>query len=87
VAALKLEKGFVRVGDIAERLGCRRAGSLDAAHAARPRLRGPRAYGCVELTQPGKQLAERTESNRRVLTVFLNETLQVPEDVAARMPA
>ena len=28
-------------------------------------------------------LAERTESNRRVLTVFLSEILGVPEDVAS----
>jgi hypothetical protein len=40
-------------------------------------------YACVELTSAGKHLAERTESNRRVLTMFLSETLGVTEEVAA----
>jgi DtxR family Mn-dependent transcriptional regulator len=84
VAALKAEKGFARVGDIAERLGVSKSGVTSMLRTLHGRgYVDHERYACVELTRTGKQLAERTESNRRVLTVFLSEILGVPEEVAA----
>ncbi len=84
VASLKDEKGFVRVGDIADRLGVSKSGVTSMLHTLHARgFVDHERYGCVELTPTGRQLAERTESNRRVLSVFLSDILAVPEEVAA----
>lgn len=84
IAALKAEKGFVRVGDIADRLGVSKSGVTSMLRSLHGRgYVDHERYACVELTPTGRELAERTESNRRVLTVFLSETLGVPEEVAA----
>jgi Mn-dependent DtxR family transcriptional regulator len=84
VAALKDEKGFVRVGDIADRLGVSKSGVTSMLRTLHTRgFVDHERYGCVELTPTGRQLAERTESNRRVLSVFLSEILAVPESIAA----
>jgi DtxR family Mn-dependent transcriptional regulator len=83
VAALKGAKGFARVADIADRLGVSRSGVTSMLRSLQSRgLVDHERYGCVELTASGRRLAERTESNRRVLTVFLCETLGVSEPVA-----
>ena len=78
VAALKREKGHARVGDIAERLGVSRSGVTSMLHSLQSRgLIDHERYGCVELTRDGLMFAERTESNRQVLTVFLRDILGV----------
>jgi DtxR family Mn-dependent transcriptional regulator len=84
VAALKRDKGYARVGDIADRLGVSKSGVTSMLRSLQSReLVDHEPYGCVELTAAGRQFAERTESNRQVLTVFLREILGVPEDSAA----
>src|SRR5712691_2921232 len=84
VAALKDDKGFARVGDIADRLGVSKSGVTSMLRTLHGRgYVDHERYGCVELTPIGRQLAERTESNRRVLSVFLSNILGVPESVAA----
>lgn len=83
VAALKQEKGFAKVGEIADRLGVSKSGVTSMLRTLHGRgYVDHERYGCVELTDTGKRLAERTESNRRVLSIFLSEILDVPEDVA-----
>lgn len=83
VAALKNEKGFARVGDIADRLGVSKSGVTSMLRSLQSRgLVTHEPYGCAELTEAGLQLARRTESNRRVLSVFLHEILGVSEPVA-----
>lgn len=83
VAALKSEKGFVKVGDVADRLGVSKSGVTSMMRALQSRgFVDHERYGCVELTDHGKRLAERTESNRRILSVFLSEILGAPEAVA-----
>lgn len=84
VAALKDEKGFAKVGEIADKLGVSKSGVTSMLRTLH--VRGyvdHERYGCVELTDTGRQLAARTESNRRVLSVFLSDILGVPEDVAS----
>ncbi|MEK7239075.1 MAG: metal-dependent transcriptional regulator [Gemmatimonadota bacterium] len=84
VAALKLEKGHARVGDIADHLGVSKSGVTSMLRSLeRHGLVTHERYGCVELTSTGAGLAMRTESSRRVLTVFLTEILGVPETVAS----
>ena len=84
IASLKDEKGFVRVGDIADRLGVSKSGVTSMLRTLHTRgFVDHERYGCVEPTPTGRQLAERTESNRRVLAVFLTQILSVPEPVAA----
>jgi DtxR family Mn-dependent transcriptional regulator len=83
VAALKTEKGHARVGDIAGHLGVSKSGVTSMMRALLARgLVAHERYGCVELTPAGQRLAQRTESSRRVLTMFLAEILGVPEDIA-----
>jgi len=83
VAALKDEKGFARVGDMAERLGVSKSGVTSMLRSLQSRgLVAHERYGCVELTDNGRRLAERTESSRRVLTIFLSEILGIRERVA-----
>ncbi|MDH4035889.1 MAG: metal-dependent transcriptional regulator [Candidatus Krumholzibacteria bacterium] len=83
VAALKKEKGFARVGDIADHLGVSKSGvtSMLRSLAARGLVDHER-YGCVELTDTGKELAARTQCNRELLTVFFRDVLGVPAEVA-----
>ncbi len=84
VASLKGEKGHARVGDIADQLGVSKSGVTSMLRSLQSRgLVTHEPYGCVELTAAGKHLAERTESSRRVLTMFLSEILGVSEDMAS----
>lgn len=83
VASLKAEKGHARVGDIADRLGVSKSGVTSMLRSLQARdLVTHERYGNVELTSAGQRLAERTESSRRVLAMFLSEILGVPNDVA-----
>lgn len=83
VAGLKREKGYARVGDIADRLGVSKSGVTSMLRSLQGRgLVDHERYGCVELTPPGKQLAERTESNRQVLSIFFRDILGVSEEIA-----
>jgi DtxR family Mn-dependent transcriptional regulator len=83
VAALKKEKGFARVGDIADHLGVSKSGVTSMLRSLASRgLVDHERYGCVELTEQGREVAERTESNRQLLTVFFRDILGVPAAVA-----
>jgi DtxR family Mn-dependent transcriptional regulator len=83
VASLKKDKGYARVGDIAERLGVSKSGVTSMLRSLQARgLVDHERYGCVELTEPGRELAERTESNRQVLSVFFRDILGVSEEIA-----
>lgn len=83
VAHLKEAKGLARVGDIADHLGVSKSGvtSMLRSLAGRGFVEHER-YGSVELTDEGRRLADRTRTNRRVLSVFLSEILGVPECIA-----
>ena len=84
VASLKADKGHARVGDIADHLGVSKSGVTSMMRALQTRgLVTHEKYGCVELTTSGRNLAERTESSRRVLTMFLAEILGVDEGIAS----
>ena len=83
VAWLKRDKGYARVGDIADRLGVSKSGVTSMLRSLQARgLVDHERYGCVELTDEGREFAERTQSNRHLLTVFLRDLLGVPEDTA-----
>lgn len=83
VAGLKREKGHARVGDIADRLGVSKSGVTSMLRSLAGRgLVAHERYGCVELTDAGRELATRTECNRQLLTVFFRDVLGVPEDVS-----
>lgn len=84
VAALKAEKGHARVGDIADHLGVSKSGVTSMLRSLeRHGLVRHERYGCVELTSVGAGLATRTESSRRVLTMFLTDILGVPDAIAS----
>ncbi|MGH2569987.1 MAG: metal-dependent transcriptional regulator [bacterium] len=83
VAGLKRDKGYARVGDIAQRLGVSKSGVTSMLRSLQSRgLVAHERYGCVELTGSGRLLANRTESNRQVLTIFFREILGVPGTTA-----
>ncbi len=82
VAALKVEKGYARVSDVATHLNVSRSGVTSMMQTLQTRgLVKHERYGCVELTPTGQQLAKRTETNRHVLSIFLTEILGVPESI------
>ena len=84
VASLKADKGHARVVDIADHLGVSKSGVTSMLRSLQSRgLVTHERYGAVELTPSGQRLAARTESSRRVLTMFLTEILGVPEEVAS----
>ena len=84
VAGLKRDKGYARVGDIANRLGVSKSGVTSMLRSLQGRgLVDHERYGCVELTVSGRELAERTESNRDLLTVFFRDVLGVSGEVAS----
>lgn len=83
VAALSMETGRARVGEIAEQLGVSKSGVTSMLHQLEKRgLVRHERYGGVELTSAGAGFATRTESSRRVLTMFLSEILGVPDEIA-----
>jgi len=84
VAALKRDKGYAKVSDIAEHLGVTKSGvtSMIRSLAARGLVDHER-YGCVELTDEGRRFAETTESSRHVLEAFLTDILGVPAPIAS----
>jgi DtxR family Mn-dependent transcriptional regulator len=83
VAALKREKGYAKVSDIADRLGVTKSGVTSMIRSLSGRgLVDHEPYGCVELTDEGRHLAEFTESSRHVLEAFLTDILRVPEAIA-----
>jgi len=83
VAGLKEEKGHARVGDIADRLGVSKSGVTSMLRSLSARgLVTHEPYGCVELTESGRKLAVRTETNRHVLAMFLTSILRVPQEIA-----
>ena len=82
VAGLKLAKGHARVGDIAGRLGVSKSGVTSMLRSLSSRgLVTHEPYGCVELTEAGRRLAQRTESNRKVLTMFFTDILRVTDGI------
>ena len=83
VAALAAETGGARVGEIAEQLGVSKSGVTSMLRQLEKRgLVRHERYGGVELTSAGAGFATRTESSRRMLTMFLSEILGVAESVA-----
>lgn len=83
VAAITADKGQARVGEIAEQLGVSKSGVTSMLHQLERRgLVRHERYGGVKLTEAGAGFATRTESSRRVLTMFLSEILGVTNAVA-----
>ena len=83
VATLKRDKGYAKVGEIAEILGVTKSGVTSMIRSLASRgLVDHERYGCVELTDEGRRLAEFTESSRHVLEAFLIDILGVPSDIA-----
>jgi DtxR family Mn-dependent transcriptional regulator len=83
VASLKRQKGYARVGDIADRLSVSKSGVTSMLRSLQGRgLVDHERYGCVELTEAGWRLAERTESSRKVVSTFFTEILGVSEEIA-----
>jgi DtxR family Mn-dependent transcriptional regulator len=83
VATLKRDKGYAKVSEIAEILGVTKSGVTSMIRSLVTRgLVDHERYGCVELTEEGRHLAEFTESSRHVLEAFLTDILRVPSAIA-----
>src|SRR5258705_4014585 len=81
VAGLKQDKGHARVGDIADRLGVSKSGVTSMLRFLSARgLVNHEPYGCVELTDAGRRLARRTESNSHVPPMFFPSILPVLQE-------
>ncbi len=83
VAAVAGGHGSARVGEVAAHLGVSKAGVTSMMRSLTARgLVEHQPYGALALTDAGRRLAERTETNRQVLTLFLTDILGVPAAVA-----
>lgn len=83
IAALKNEKKYARVGDIAKALGVK-SSSVNVAinFLAENGLVIHEKYGYVDLTEEGEKVANEVQRKHDVLYQFLNELLFVDSDVA-----
>jgi DtxR family Mn-dependent transcriptional regulator len=87
VHALRRERGYARVVDVAERLAVTKATVSSAMHAlVERRLVRLGEHRFLELTPEGVRLAESLESRNAVLRHFLQDVLGVPP-VAAEVDA
>lgn len=84
IAALKREKKYARVGDIAKSLGVK-SSSVNVAinFLAENGLVVHEKYGYVDLTEEGEKVANEVQRKHDILYKFLNDLLFVESDVAA----
>ncbi len=83
VAALQDDRGAARVADVAAHLNVSKSGVTSMVRSLQARgLVTHVRYGELALTEAGRRLAERTESNRRILSSFLTDILGVPAPIA-----
>jgi DtxR family Mn-dependent transcriptional regulator len=84
IAALKNEKKYARVGDIAKALDVK-SSSVNVAinFLAENGLVVHEKYGYVDLTDDGEKVAAEVQRKHDILYKFLNELLFVDPDVAA----
>lgn len=85
IAALKKEKKYARVGDIAKALGVK-SSSVNVAinFLAENGLVIHEKYGYVDLTEEGETLACEVQRKHDILYMFLNELLFVDSDIAVK---
>lgn len=85
IAALKKEKKYARVGDIAKSLGVK-SSSVNVAinFLAESGLVIHEKYGYVDLTEQGQKIAEEVQRKHDILFVFLNELLFIDGDIAVK---
>ncbi|MCL2144093.1 MAG: metal-dependent transcriptional regulator [Endomicrobia bacterium] len=84
VAALKKEKKYARVGDIAKVLGVK-SSSVNVAinFLAENGLAVHEKYGYVDLTEDGEKVAAEIQRKHDILYKFLNNLLFIDTDVAS----
>ena len=85
VAALKKEKKYARIGDIAKFLDVK-SSSVNVAinFLAENGLVVHEKYGYVDLTEEGERVAEEIQKKHDILYKFLNELLFIDGDIAAK---
>jgi DtxR family Mn-dependent transcriptional regulator len=85
IAALKREKKYARIGDIAKSLNVK-ASSVNVAinFLAENGLVVHEKYGYVDLTETGEKVAAEVQRKHDILYIFLNELLFVQSDTAAK---
>jgi len=85
IAALKREKKYARIGDIAKSLNVK-SSSVNVAinFLAENGLVVHEKYGYVDLTQEGEKIAEEVQRKHDILYMFLNDLLFVDSGVAAK---
>ena len=84
IAALRNEKKYARIGDIAKSLDVK-SSSVNVAinFLAENGLVIHEKYGYVDLTEEGEKLANEVQRKHDILYQFLNELLFIDADVAA----
>ena len=85
VAALKREKKYARIGDIAKSLNVK-ASSVNVAikFLAENGLVTHEKYGYVDLTEQGEKVAAEIQRKHDILYSFLNNLLFVQSETAAK---
>jgi len=83
IAALKKEKKYARIGDIAKALDVK-ASSVNVAinFLAENNLVVHEKYGYVDLTEKGEKIAQEVQRKHDILFQFLSDLLFIDKDIA-----
>lgn len=77
---LKQQNGFIRVTDIAEKMGCSKASVNKAVHNLKSNnLIEYETYGTIELTKDGENLAKKVLEAYDIVYLFLKEVLGIKQ--------
>ena len=83
IAAVKKDRGVVRVKDVSQTIGVRASSVTVALNVlSRKGLVVHERYGYVELTPEGENVAEDVQKRHDMLTKFLSEILKIDARVA-----
>ncbi|MDR3048470.1 MAG: metal-dependent transcriptional regulator [Elusimicrobiota bacterium] len=85
ISALKREKKYARVGDIARTLNVKSSSANTAINQlAEDGLAIHERYGYVDLTDQGEEIAQKVQKKHDILYMFLNDMLFVEPQTAVK---
>ncbi|MDR0822634.1 MAG: metal-dependent transcriptional regulator [Endomicrobium sp.] len=85
ISALKREKKYARVGDIAKTLNVKSSSANTAVNLlTEAELAIHERYGYVDLTERGEKIAQEVQRKHDILYMFLNDLLFIDPQIAVK---
>lgn len=80
---LQMQKGEIRVTDIAEKMNCSKASVTKSLNLLKERrLVEYKAYGKITLSKEAEEIAQKKLEAYDIVYLFFNQMLEMPEDEA-----